>query len=133
MGLQLSSVQHANAALGSLIYDAMSEAGALPDLGITQPLLQANPEESLDSRAYLQQNLRQFQANMGNRAPAYLKDLIGQLAAFSDEPRLASLVGLVVSMVMEMAYTSSRRSSEGTRKSTGSSSSQVKKLWDRIN
>ena len=70
----------------------------------------------------------QLQGDIGNRAPAYLRDLIGKLTTFSDEPRLAGLVGLVVTMVMDLAYTSSRQPSGVKGKSAGSSSCQVKPL-----
>lgn len=69
--------------------------------------------------------LTQLQGDIGNKAPTYLRDLIGRLSTFSDEPRVAGLVGLVVTMVMDMAYTSSRQSSGVKGKSAGSSSSQV--------
>ena len=72
--------------------------------------------------------LTQLQGDIGKRAPTYLKDLIGRLASFSDEPRLAGLVGLVVTMVMDMAYSSSKQSSGVKGKSAGSSSCQVKPL-----
>lgn len=74
--------------------------------------------------------LIQLQGDIGNRAPTYLKDLIGRLTTFSDEPRLAGLVGLVVTMVMDMAYMSSKRSSGVKGKSAGSSSCQVKLLLE---
>ena len=69
--------------------------------------------------------LTQLQGDIGNRAPTYLRDLIGRLSTFSDEPRLAGLVGLVVTMVMDMAYTSSKQSSGVKGKLAGSSSCQV--------
>ncbi|XP_010887424.1 uncharacterized protein LOC105021442 isoform X2 [Esox lucius] len=111
MGQVLGSVQEqsaAQAAVGSLLYSAMLKAGALPDVAIDHTLL-SNPE-SLDSRARLQDHLRQLQGHVGNRAPTYLKELISRLVAFSDEPKLAALVGLVISMVAETAYASSRGS-----------------------
>uniref|UniRef100_UPI003AACA54C uncharacterized protein n=1 Tax=Centroberyx gerrardi TaxID=166262 RepID=UPI003AACA54C len=114
MGQQFSSeeeLSEAKDAIGSLLYDAMLEGGAVPDLGVVHPLLLANQDASLDSRARLQEQLRQLQGDIGNRAPTYLRDLIGRLSTFSDEPRLAGLVGLVVTMVMDMAYASSKRSS----------------------
>lgn len=70
--------------------------------------------------------LTQLQGNIGNRAPTYLRDLIGRLSTFSDEPRLAGLVGLVVTMVMDMIYTSTKQPSGVKGKSVGSSSCQVK-------
>ncbi|XP_062257645.1 uncharacterized protein LOC133966655 [Platichthys flesus] len=107
-------------ALGSLLFSAMLEGGAVPDLGVVHPLLLANQHERFDPQDRLQQQLRELQGNIGSRAPVYLRDLIGRLTTFSDEPRLAGLVGLVVTMVMDMAYTSSRRASGGKGKSAGS-------------
>lgn len=72
--------------------------------------------------------LIQLQGDIGKRAPTYLRDLIGRLSTLSDEPRLAGLVGLVVTMVMDMAYTSSKQSAGVKEKSAGSSSCQVKPL-----
>ncbi|KAG7511678.1 hypothetical protein JOB18_007236 [Solea senegalensis] len=113
MGQLLSSEEEYSQvkdAIGSVLYNAMLEAGAVPDLGVVHPLLLANHNQSSDSRTRLQEQLQQLQGDIGNRAPAYLKDLIGRLTTFSDEPRLAGLVGLVVTLVMDMAYSSSRRS-----------------------
>ncbi|CAG00276.1 unnamed protein product [Tetraodon nigroviridis] len=84
-------------AVGSALYDAMLEGDAVPDL--------------------------ELQSDMGDRAPAYLRDLIGRLSTFSDEPRLAGLVGFVVTVLVDMVYTSKRSSVKGTL--AGSSSSQV--------
>ncbi|XP_030296747.1 uncharacterized protein LOC115596095 isoform X1 [Sparus aurata] len=115
-------------AIGSFLYDAMLEGGAVPDLRVVHPLLLANQGGSFDSRAGLQKQLQQLQGDIGNKAPTYLRDLIGRLSTFSDEPRVAGLVGLVVTMVMDMAYTSSRQSSGVKGKSAGSSSSQQRVL-----
>ncbi|XP_029305848.1 uncharacterized protein LOC115020101 isoform X2 [Cottoperca gobio] len=120
---ELSQVKDA---IGSLLFDAMLEGGAVPDLGVVHPLLLANQGESVDSRASLQKQLKQLQGDIGKRAPTYLKELIGRLSTFSDEPRLAGLVGLVVTMVMDMAYTSSSSVVKG--KSAGSSSCQ--RVWE---
>ncbi|MEQ2176277.1 hypothetical protein GOODEAATRI_026410 [Goodea atripinnis] len=98
--------------VGFVIYDAMVEGGATPDLSVVHPLLLANQNEDSVSQAYLHEHLQQIQRDLGKRAPTYLRDLIGRLSAFSDEPRLAGLVGLVVTMVMDVAYTSSKESSE---------------------
>ncbi|XP_032396407.1 uncharacterized protein LOC116704852 isoform X2 [Etheostoma spectabile] len=123
---ELSQVKDA---IGSLLYDAMLEGDAIPDLRVLHPLLLANHDESLDSQAAsLQEQLQQLQGDIGKRAPTYLKDLIGRLSSFSDEPRLAGLVGLVVTMVMDMAYTSSKQSSGVKGKSAGSSSCQ--RVWE---
>lgn len=67
--------------------------------------------------------LLQLQNDIGDRAPAYLRDLIGRLSTFSDEPRLAGLVGFVVTLMVDMVYTSKRSSVRG--KGAGPSSSQV--------
>ncbi|XP_034754768.1 uncharacterized protein LOC117960743 isoform X2 [Etheostoma cragini] len=123
---ELSQVKDA---IGSLLYDAMLEGDAVPVLGVVHPLLLANHNESLDSQtASLQEHLQKLQGDIGKRAPTYLKDLIGRLSSFSDEPRLAGLVGLVVTMVMDMAYTSSKQSSGVKGKSVGSSSCQ--RVWE---
>lgn len=117
MGQLLSSSEEqfeAQSAIGSLLYNAMLEAGALPDLGVDHSFL-ANPENR-DSQAHIQEHLRQLQGHVGSRGPAYLRELIGRLVAFSEEPRVAALVGLVVSMVMETAYVSSSRSSSRSSK-----------------
>ncbi|XP_039856911.1 uncharacterized protein LOC120714638 isoform X1 [Simochromis diagramma] len=115
-------------AIGSLLYDAMLEGGAVPDLGVVHPLLLASHDDSSVSQDRLQEQLQQLQNDIGNKAPTYLRDLISRLSTFSDEPRLAGLVGLVVSMVMDMAYTSAKQS--GVKgKSAGSSSCQ-QRVWE---
>lgn len=55
---------------------------------------------------------------MGNKAPTYLKDLIGRLSTFSEEPRLAGLVGMLVTMVMDMICTSRKLSFSAGGKSS---------------
>ncbi|XP_012707943.2 uncharacterized protein LOC105917629 [Fundulus heteroclitus] len=116
-------------AVGHVIYDAMLEGGAVPDLTVAHPLLLANHNEGSVSQTSLQEHLQQIQRDLGKRAPTYLKDLIGRLAAFSDEPRLAGLVGLVVTMVMDVAYTSSKPSPGGKGRPAGSSSCQ-QRVWE---
>ncbi|CAK6960755.1 uncharacterized protein LOC128372864 [Scomber scombrus] len=123
---ELSEVK---SAIGYLLYNAMLEDGAVPNLGVVHPRFLASHDENSDSRTGLQQQLQQLQADIGNRAPTYLRDLIGRLSTFSDEPRLAGLLGLVVTMVMDMAYTSSKSSSGGRGKSAGSSSGQ-QRVWE---
>ncbi|XP_043992215.1 uncharacterized protein LOC122842432 isoform X2 [Gambusia affinis] len=91
---------------GSVMYDAMVEEEAVPDLAVVHPLLLANQNEVSVSQASLQEHLKQIQSDLGKRAPTYLRDLIGRLSAFSDEPRLAGLVGLAVTMVMDVAWSS---------------------------
>ncbi|XP_039995641.1 uncharacterized protein LOC120796668 [Xiphias gladius] len=120
---------HVRDEVGSVLYEAMLEGGAVPDLGVVHPLLLASHDECFDPRSRLQEQLQQLQGSIGNRAPTYLKDLIGRLATFADEPRLAGLVGSVVTMVMDMAYTSSKQSAGAKGKSAGSSSCQ-QRVWE---
>ncbi|XP_026164294.1 uncharacterized protein LOC113131366 isoform X2 [Mastacembelus armatus] len=129
MGQLLSSEEELSQmkdAIGSLLYNTMLEGGAVPDLSVVHPLLLANHNESFESRASLQEQLQQLQRDIRTRAPTYLRDLIGRLTAFSDEPRLASLVGLVITIVVDMAYT--KQSSGVKGKSAGSSSCQ--RVWE---
>lgn len=44
------------AVIGSLLYDAMLEGGAIPELGVVHPLLLANHDAS---QAHLQEQLHQ--------------------------------------------------------------------------
>lgn len=110
--------------IGSLLYDVMLEGGAVPELSVVHPLLLTNHKEGSESRDRLQEPLQQLHSNIGNRAPAYLKDLIGRLSTFSEDPRLAGLVGMLVTMVMDMIYTSRKQPSSAGGKSAGSSSCQ---------
>ncbi|CAJ1066722.1 uncharacterized protein LOC121511582 isoform X2 [Xyrichtys novacula] len=116
--------------IGSLIYNAMLKDSAVPELKVVHPLLLANQAESPESRAYLQKQLQELQSNIGNKAPTYLRDLIGKLSTFSDEPRIAGLVGFVVTVVVDMAYSSTKRSSGVKGKSVGSSSQRVWELQE---
>lgn len=61
MGQLLSSeeVSQVKDAIGSLLYDAMLDGGAVPDLGVVHPFLLANHDESFDSQAGLKEHLRQ--------------------------------------------------------------------------
>lgn len=62
MGQLVSSeeeLSQVKAAIGSLLYDAMLEGGAVPELGVVHPLLLANHDESSDSQARLQEQLQQ--------------------------------------------------------------------------
>ncbi|XP_034407503.1 DEAD-box ATP-dependent RNA helicase 52A-like [Cyclopterus lumpus] len=130
MGQLFSSeeeVSQAKDAIGSLLYEAMLGGGAVPDLGVVHPLLLTNRDQSLDSRARLQEQLRQLQADVGNKAPAYLKDLIGRLSSFSEEPRLAGLLGLALTVVMDMAFRSANRPSG--RGGAGSPTGQ-QRVWE---
>ncbi|KAF6715956.1 hypothetical protein FQA47_015804 [Oryzias melastigma] len=124
MGQLLSSAEED--ALASVLYEAVLEAGAVPDLRVVHPLLLANQEESFASQVGLVEQLQQLQGSIEHRAPSYLKDLIGRLSTFSDEPRLAGLLGLMITMVMDMVYTSSKHSSGGK----GKSSSSQQRIWE---
>ncbi|PWA14038.1 hypothetical protein CCH79_00015823, partial [Gambusia affinis] len=115
---------------GSVMYDAMVEEEAVPDLAVVHPLLLANQNEVSVSQASLQEHLKQIQSDLGKRAPTYLRDLIGRLSAFSDEPRLAGLVGLAVTMVMDVAW-SSKQSAGVKGRPAASPSCQVKPLFKR--
>ncbi|KAM9364989.1 uncharacterized protein KZ484_011205 [Pholidichthys leucotaenia] len=127
MGQQFSSeegLSHMKDLIGSVLYDAMLEAGAVSDLRVIHPVLLASQDEEVASQACLKEQLKQLQVDIGNRVPTYLRDLISRLTTFSDEPRVAGLVGLVVTMVMDMVYTSSKQSAGVKGKSAGSSSCQ---------
>lgn len=52
-------LSRAKETIGSLLYDAMLEGGAVPDLGVVHPLLLTNRDESPDSRDRLQEQLQQ--------------------------------------------------------------------------
>ncbi|XP_028324963.1 uncharacterized protein LOC114477084 isoform X2 [Gouania willdenowi] len=112
MGQLLSSEEEfiqVKEAVGSLLFNAMSEGGAIPDVTVLHPFLLTNLNQGLASQDRLQQQLQQLQDHIGNRAPTYLRDLIGRLSAFTEEPRVTGLVGCVVTMVIDMAYSSSRQ------------------------
>ncbi|XP_027863594.1 uncharacterized protein LOC114138491 [Xiphophorus couchianus] len=113
---------------GCVMYDAMVEGGAVPDLAVVHPLLLANQNEDPVSQTSLQEHLKQIQSDLGKRAPTYLRDLIGRLSAFSDEPRLAGLVGLAVTMVMDVAWSS--KQSAGVKGSPAASSSCQQRVWE---
>lgn len=104
MGQQLSSALAQ--VIGTILFNAMLEAGAVPNLNVTHPLL-LNSDRG-NSGPSFQEQMQQLQRDIGNRAPTYLRDLIGRLSAFTDEPRVAGLVGLVVSMVIDMLHASSK-------------------------
>lgn len=61
MGQLLSSEQlpQLKEALGSVIYDAMLEGDAVPDLRVVHPLLLTNQNENADSQTRLQERLQQ--------------------------------------------------------------------------
>ncbi|XP_011491372.1 uncharacterized protein LOC101167588 isoform X2 [Oryzias latipes] len=131
MGQLLSSAEELSQlkdALASVLYEAMLGAGAGPDLRVVHPLMLANQDECFASQVGLMEQLQQLQGTVEQRAPTYLKDLIGRLSTFSDEPRLAGLLGLVIAMVMDIVYTTSKQSSGGKGKPVGSSSSQ--RIWE---
>ncbi|CAL1577929.1 unnamed protein product [Knipowitschia caucasica] len=109
MGQLFSSeeeLSHAQDVLGEVLFSFMLDAGAVPNLRVVHPLLLANDTQG--SGPSIQEQMLQLQRDIGSRAPTYLRDLIGRLTAFSDEPRLAGLVGSVVTMVIDMAYASSK-------------------------
>lgn len=103
--------------IGAVLYNAMLEAGAVPNLSVIHPLLLS----SHSSGPTIQEQMQQLQRDIGSRAPTYLRDLIGRLSAFTDEPRVAGLMGSVVTMVIDMLYASSKLASG---KSAGSSAHQ---------
>ncbi|XP_051936318.1 uncharacterized protein LOC127610342 isoform X1 [Hippocampus zosterae] len=120
MGQLLSSEEELSGvkcAIGNLLYRTMLEGGAVPNLSVVHPLLLANEEPG----AHLQAQMLQLQGEIRSRAPTYLKDLIGRLSSFSDEPRLAGLLGLAVTMVMDLLVTSLSRAG---KTATGPSSCQ---------
>lgn len=45
-------------AVGSVLYDAMLEGDAVPDLGVVHPLLLASQDESINPGSHLQEHLR---------------------------------------------------------------------------
>ncbi|XP_061767269.1 uncharacterized protein LOC133559476 [Nerophis ophidion] len=129
MGQLLSSeedLSKVKQAVGSLLYQRMLEGGAIPELGVVHPLLLTSQDE--DSKSRLQEELLQLQGHIGDKAPTYLRDLIGRLSSFSDEPRLAGLLGLAVAMVMDLVYTSSRQRSAGGKVKASWSSSRQRAL-----
>ncbi|XP_036402973.1 uncharacterized protein LOC118790201 [Megalops cyprinoides] len=97
-------------AVGAHIYEAMERNGALPDVGIDRSLLD---NSGLASRAAMQDYFKQLKKHVDGKAPAYLKELMGKLASFTDEPKITGLLTLVIFMVIETAYASSRRSPQG--------------------
>lgn len=62
MGQLLSSeeeVSQVKDAFGSLLYNAMLEDGAVPDLRVVHPFLLANHDEGFDCEARLKEHLQQ--------------------------------------------------------------------------
>lgn len=62
MGLVFSTEEELSQlkeAIGSLLYNAMLEAGAVPDLSVINPLLLPSHNESHDSQTRLQEQLQQ--------------------------------------------------------------------------
>ncbi|KAJ8361601.1 hypothetical protein SKAU_G00181260 [Synaphobranchus kaupii] len=93
-------------AVGAHIYEAMLESGALPDVGIDRRLLDG---PGLQSGQAARDQFRELRKHVDAKAPAYLKELMGKLAAFTDEPKVTGLLTLVVSVAIETAFASSRR------------------------
>lgn len=61
MGQVLSTendVSQLKEAVGSVLYDAMLEGDAVPDLGVVHPLLLASRDESINPGSHLQEQLR---------------------------------------------------------------------------
>lgn len=61
MGQVLSTeneVSQLKEAVGSVLYDAMLEGDAVPDLGVVHPLLLAGQDESVIPGSHLQEQLR---------------------------------------------------------------------------
>lgn len=61
MGQVLSTendVSQLKEAVGSVLYDAMLEGDAVPDLGVVHPLLLASQDESINPGCHLQEQLR---------------------------------------------------------------------------
>lgn len=50
-------------AVGSVLYDAMLEGGAVPNLRVVHPVLLASQNESFDSGSRLQEQLQQVNTN----------------------------------------------------------------------
>lgn len=55
--------------IGSLIYNAMLEGGAVPNLEVVHPLLLADHDKNSDSRAHLQEQLKQVNKIPNNVRP----------------------------------------------------------------
>lgn len=53
---ELSQVKDA---VGSVLFNAMTEGGALPDLGVVHPRLLTSHDESSDNHDHLQEQLQQ--------------------------------------------------------------------------
>ncbi|XP_053730594.1 uncharacterized protein LOC128764662 isoform X2 [Synchiropus splendidus] len=130
MGQLFSSetdVAGAREAIGSLLYQAMQQEGAVARLAVDYPLLLEPHEGSADR---FTEQLKQLQVDLGSKAPVYLRDLIGRLTSFAEEPRLAGLLGLVVTVVIDMLYSGSRQTSASKAKSGPSSVQKVVELQE---
>ncbi|XP_064173365.1 uncharacterized protein LOC135244758 [Anguilla rostrata] len=92
-------------AVGAHIYEAMLQSGSLPDVGIERHLLDS---PGLRPGPAARDCFRELRKHVDVRGPAYLKELMGKLAAFTEEPRLTGLLTLLVSMAIETAYASRR-------------------------
>lgn len=95
-------------AVGAHIYEAMLQGGALPDVGIERHLLEGAGLRP-GTAAAARDRFRELRKHVDGRGPAYLKELMAKMAAFTDEPRVTGLLTLLVSMAIETAYASSRR------------------------
>ncbi|XP_072565558.1 uncharacterized protein [Paramormyrops kingsleyae] len=110
LGVSTEDRERYKADIGAHLYAAMKEAGGLPDVGIDQALLD---NADLRPPVALQDSFKQLRKHVDARGPAYLKELMAKLVVFTEEPQLMGLLTLVISMVMETAYASSRKPPPG--------------------
>ncbi|KAJ8248556.1 hypothetical protein GJAV_G00243260 [Gymnothorax javanicus] len=108
MGLVPSTEQREEfrKAVGAHIYEAMLRNGALSDVAIDHHLLE---RPSLTTGAAARDRFGELRKHVDGKGPSYLKELMGKLAAFTEEPRVTGLLMLLVSMAIEMAFVASRR------------------------
>ncbi|KAG9341790.1 hypothetical protein JZ751_018512 [Albula glossodonta] len=97
-------------AVGAHIYEAMLQEGALPDVGIDYSLLD---NSGLRSGPAARGYFRELKKHVDSKAPAYLRELMGKLAAFTEEPKVTGLLTLAVAVVIETAYASRRLPPQG--------------------
>ncbi|XP_048865559.1 uncharacterized protein LOC125739461 [Brienomyrus brachyistius] len=110
LGVSTEDRERYKAAIGAHLYAAMQKAGGLPDVGIDQALLD---NADLRPPVALQDSFKQLRKHVDAKGPGYLKELMAKLVVFTEEPQLMGLLTLVISMVMETAYASSRRPPPG--------------------
>lgn len=71
MGQLFSSEEELSQAkdlIGGLLYNAMLEGGAVPNLAVVHPLLLANHNKSSDSTDYLHEQLQQVRKNIEKKS-----------------------------------------------------------------